>query len=236
MGKKGAVYAGAVAELLDSEAHSDFVVSAAQALGLMGATEYGEQLCTLLQDLSPSIRAAACCALGDLGTRSENAPPGLEAVAFRLTDPHPGVREAAATAVGKMQMEGPRYLDDIVHLLGDRVGAVQAAAVRATAALGPRGQLYFARVARVASAGALVGRLAAIEALGDSESARGYAEDFAELLDDPVAEVRTAALRALAKAGGADAKISLGKVMEACDDAHPAVRAAAFECATALDI
>jgi len=231
MGKEGAAHAEAVAALLDEE-QVEVVAAAVQGLGLMGARDYAERLVELVEDRSPSIRAAACQALGDLSSQLDNSI-GLDHVSIRLADPHPGVREAAVAAIGKVKLEGSRYLDDVVGVFDDKAGVVQAAAVRAVGGLGSRGELYLARVARVAAQGTLAGRLAAIEVLGASALAQDFADDLLELVADPQPEVRVAALRALARAG-ADAQVAIGQVLEARDDAEPAVRFAAEECAVAL--
>merc|ERR1712039_995668 len=159
IGQEGLAYAAQVAEIMDdSDARPEVIAECARALGLMRAEESEERLRTLLENQSPIVREAACFALGSLSLDSENSL-SVDDVAARLWDPHPAVRQAAATAIGHMRFEGSRYLDDLVQLFGDRVAAVQAAAVRAVGCLGYRGQFFASKVAQLAMDGQIASRI-----------------------------------------------------------------------------
>merc|ERR1712151_231143 len=120
MGDEGQAFADDIAKGLGDDMPTEVTVTLVRALGMMGKGP-SNKICEMLQESSAPVREAACFALGEFDKSGDD-------VAGRLTDPHPAVRAAAATALGKMASDGPRHANDIVKLFSDKVAKVQIAA------------------------------------------------------------------------------------------------------------
>mmetsp|Transcript_33849 Transcript_33849/g.95103 ORF Transcript_33849/g.95103 Transcript_33849/m.95103 type:complete len:568 (+) Transcript_33849:65-1768(+) len=233
MGDEGAAFADDIAKQIGGDTPAEATAEFVKALGLMGKPALGhtDKIISLLQETSALVREAACFAIGELA-KAEETVDKATAVTAKLMDVNPSVRKAAVTAIGAMQAEGnPR---DILGMFGDKVPAVQVAAVKAMGAIGERGQVFAAEVCRMAFDTELPVRVAAVTVLGDMD-ARGatFAEDVSALLDADDGAVREAALLALAKMGE-EAKPFLASIKPLCSDPLEYVRAAADECHEAL--
>lgn len=201
-----------------------------RALGSMGsgAAVYVPKLTSMLSDSSGPVRAAACKALGDLAQHTETSSAST-AVAARLQDEHPLVRQDAVRALGCMPSEGPQFADAVAALLRDRVSKVQVAAAEALGCFGLRGQVYAAEVCKLLEADASVRCAAAVVLASMGERGAAFAEEVAELLGDAAGPVRVAGLEALA-AMGEDAMPFLPLISElAARDPLDYVREAAEE-------
>lgn len=214
---------------------SEATACLARALGRMGspACVYVPKLVSLLSQASGPVRAAGCRALGDLASFTETSATA-SAVAARLKDDHPMVRQEAARALGCMSTEGPRFADGVAASLRDRVSKVQVAAAQAMGRFGPRGEVYAAEICRLLEGDASVRVACAGVLAGMGERGAAFAEELSELLTDAAGPVREAGLEALAKMG--ENAIPFLPEIEALatTDALDYVRESAERCAAAL--
>jgi len=204
----GAAFVSQISSLLEAavEEMEESVVIAClvQALGRLGAAAEPQlpRILGLMEYRSPSVRAAACASLGTLGAVADSTEIA-QALARRLKDSHPSVREAAAVAFGCMPREGPQHSDDIAALFKDRVYKVQCAAVRALANFGDRGQMYASEISRMMIRSDGPVRIAAAEVLsGMGSRGAAFAGEVAQLLTDPDCYVRRAGIEGLDRIGG----------------------------------
>ncbi len=188
------------------------------AINSLGHPEHTRRLLPLAQDPDPRVRAAVIDSLGYFA-----APEAEKTILQALTDPTEIVQLAAVKALGVLDTPRAREaLAEVAHSPSDRVRAavmqaialseagrpvleagladsspwVRLYACRGLAVLAPHPQ-SIARLLDVArNDSALHVRLTAIEALGTLGGA-SVQEPLQTLLDDPAADVREAALRAL---------------------------------------
>lgn len=235
LGDEGAAFSNEVNALITEDTPPEASAPLIRALGTMGAVSCEAKIRGLLDETSGPLREAACFALGELALVAEDAD-SAKAVAARLKDCSGLVRQAAATALGKFEKEGPAYAAEVVKLFGDKVGYVKTAAVKAMGSMGMQGQMFATQVARMtfATAAEAPTRVAAVEVLGEmGDRGSAFAEDIVALLEDSEGSVREAALKALSKMGQ-DATPFTSDIAKLCADPLEAVRAAADECNTAL--
>jgi hypothetical protein len=162
-------------------------------LGVFGAGEvYEATVNTLKTDGSAQRRAYAAYALGEF-----LVTPGIAACATALTaDADPGVRSAAASALGRLNDDGAGAL---VTALGDADETVRASAIRAAGRISTFSDvraLTTALTARAADPSALV-RRRAVELLDGMRAKDSVASVIALAKTDPSEDVRIAACHAL---------------------------------------
>lgn len=226
MGDAGAAFSGDIAKGLEGDAPTEVVVCTVKALGLIGKGPEAK-IIDMLKDTAAPVREAACFALGAFDKAGSD-------VAKRLQDPHPGVRAAAASAIGKMKTGGPPLAGEVAKLFSDKVAKVKIAAVKAIGALGKKAEFYATEVCCLASSGETSVRVAALNVLGDmGDHGAALAEDVVGMLGDPEASVREAALKALSKMGD-EALAFISEIKVACCDPLETVRAAADDAAEKL--
>mmetsp|Transcript_34490 Transcript_34490/g.78724 ORF Transcript_34490/g.78724 Transcript_34490/m.78724 type:complete len:385 (-) Transcript_34490:63-1217(-) len=198
MGDDGAKFARDVAANFTDDLPADARACFISALGAMHDAESKENVVSCLEDSSAAVRAAAAEALGEYANSNQSVDIAA-ALAAKLKDAHPSVRQASVKALGKMPIYGRAYTDDILRLLTDRVQSVQISAVHTMAAMGEAGQMYAKQVALLLSSDGLDVRLAAMETLAAMGRRGGaFAEEVADLLEHESAEIRCTAVRTLA--------------------------------------
>jgi HEAT repeat protein len=196
----------------------------ARALGELGDPRASAPLVQELRDASNEVRIATLHSLGQL-----HADGGVDAIALIATDKSPLLRQAAATALGRIG--SPDAVRALVNLLGnaDDAGAgldhspVRDALVASgTAAVAPlQAVLALSPTPAAATSAAWV--------LGEIPSTSSAADILRAMRKGTLPA--PAALHALAGAGGSD---SVAVALEFVDDPSPAVRAEAFRAASAL--
>jgi len=201
----GAPAAGAeralLAALRSPSADARAYAARALATGPAAPEDAVSDLLAALADASADVRAGVALALGNMGAKAR--PAALGALLDRTGDGNPAVRAAAARAVRDL---GPPAPDDRAAVLARLKGTdprVRLAAFEALRALGVT--VAEARefwVPLLAHADPLPRRVA-VEALGAPEFARAALDDLLPRLGDADPEVRAAAARAVARAGGA---------------------------------
>ncbi len=148
-----------------------------------------ERYLNALQSDDEEIRAAAVAALRSMGS------PAVEFLIMALSDPHNGVRIAAAEGIGEIGDESG--VDALILLTGDTEQDVRSAAAAALGrigdarAIGPLIRLFGDGYTQVRSVAA-----AAVAAFGP-----GALEPLEAALDDPVPVVRLTAARAIGLVG-----------------------------------
>ncbi|MBN2450534.1 MAG: HEAT repeat domain-containing protein, partial [Lentisphaeria bacterium] len=166
--------------------------SAGRALQALPVAETTPGLTAMLEKAPPEQRSEVLALLGELGARG-----ALAAVRRQVQAEDAGTRAAAVAAWGAIA--GPESLEDLVALLTDRREGVAEAAGRALGAMsdpGVGGRLAeLARVAQPAAAAAILGTLARRLDTGGADAVAGF-------LTAANADVRRAALEALAVLGG----------------------------------
>ncbi len=151
------------------------------------------RLVELVQDQNPDIRRTAVEALGKIGQ-----PVHASTLTRMLNDPDPHVREASATAVGRLQ-DSPVDQVRLVEALTDSSEAVRSAVARTLGDIGDPQTLgpYLVHFLRE---GNLPARRAAVQALIELDAPLAYAA-LRKAVHDIDAEVRQGAVAALGEAG-----------------------------------
>ena len=121
-----AVTAEAVRLLADQleESNAEARLAIAKVLGSIGREEDAPFVSFLLKDPEPAVRRAAVHALDRLEPKAAAEP-----LRIALADESPGVRLAAAVALGSVASD--ELIDDLAHLVDDGDTQVRAAVVRA---------------------------------------------------------------------------------------------------------
>eukprot|EP00403_Amphidinium_massartii_P017734 CAMPEP_0178412166 /NCGR_PEP_ID=MMETSP0689_2-20121128/21870_1 /TAXON_ID=160604 /ORGANISM="Amphidinium massartii, Strain CS-259" /LENGTH=454 /DNA_ID=CAMNT_0020033395 /DNA_START=71 /DNA_END=1435 /DNA_ORIENTATION=- len=239
MGEEGAAFGAAVAKKITDDLPAEARACLISVVGMMHEPQSQARIFSFLEDSSAPVRAAAAEALGEYASVGETAELA-QAVAAKLKDHHPSVRQAAVAALGRMPTEGRQYTDAIMQLFKDRVQGVQVAAVQAMALMGERGQMYAKQVALLLKSEGLDIRIAAMEVLASmGQRGASFAEEVAELLEDESPDVRCAAVKALGamQAEGAEFRSQImavaaldpeEEVREAADAAVAALKASQY--------
>ncbi|MBM3457606.1 MAG: hypothetical protein FJX77_03610 [Armatimonadetes bacterium] len=163
---------------------------AAQALGLLQASEAAAPVCGLLADPNPRVRSAAVAALLGIGS------PAVPELRRRLTHSNPIVREGAAWAL--IPAEDAGAAEDLLRLLNDASAAVRHAAALAIRPLRNPGALE--ALLRLLEEATPSNRAAAALALGELEAGQAI-QPLLRRLDDSDRETRLAVLFALERIG-----------------------------------
>ena len=143
----------------------------------------------------PSVlRAKAAASLG-----APKNPMAIRPLVEALRDKSPAVRVAAARSLGEIGAAEAR--DPIVAVLGDAQWQVRQTAVEALGQIG--GAETVATLIDVLADADVEVRIAAVASLEKLASPQSVSALFARGLDDPIEEVRTAALAAVARFAGA---------------------------------
>ena len=198
---------------------------AAAALGSVRTAEAAQALARALYDPQPFVRWAAAQALGEVaGRATDRAVPVLVAqqVAEAAAAADPGARAAAADALAAWGRRAP--LEPLLSLVRDSHAPVRAAAARALGLAGNHSpQVVLPSLLRaLEDADPEVRRMAANAIAWCREAAAE--EALVARLSDPVAVVRAASLRALARASCRNHEAG---VLPLLRDADAAVRAEA---------
>lgn len=215
-----------------SDAAPEVRVMACRALGWLRSAAVVEALLGALVDASAAVRQSAAASLAVVGADAVAASaPGLAGVGAalqaRLADGEGTVRAAAAQTLGWLRIEAAAAALRAV-LAGDTDDAVRAQAARALGRLGD-GAAIEALVGALGSKHAglrhqAARSLAVLAPVATPATAASIAAALRERLTDPDAEVRIAALHALAALSAEEAR---APAVAALGDANPGVRAAA---------
>lgn len=201
------------------------IIAAATALGAIGDRRAFTPLLAVLDHEEASVRQAVVAALNSIGH-----PKMEEAVAARLSDPSPRVRESAARIAGYFGYLS--CLRQVVELCDDPEEMVRRAAVEHLACYDQRpawSKIYETlQVDRSPSV-----RAAAARALGRSSSVEAVAA-LINVSQDRNLWVRYFAIRSLGRQGVAHANAIACLAECATRDDAPPVRIAAIESLTAL--
>jgi len=199
-----AAAAGAIGLLSDCEPLACH--AALLALGKMGddGRAYAEVIAGQLSHSDLACRLAAIQALSELGASSQAACLGELS-----SDSNMGVRQAAVSALAKMEAEGAAQA---VRFMKDDDPAVRQAAVKVFSPLHSKLAADLARpYTEVVACSLLDGdwrvRLAAVVALGDLHAAE-YLEQIEALRTDDDNQVRRSAVTALVKCGAQAAHVA----------------------------
>jgi HEAT repeat protein len=185
--------ASAVTALLGAASEESVEPFAQQALVLIGPPAV-EVLLAEFSGLGEGPRRIACLVLGEVGR-----PAAAGALNTSTEDASPGIRAAAATALGQLEAIG--YLPSLTALLDDPAQEVQDAAVRAIVRLSKQhGPEVLERIIPVAGAGKEAIRANAVRVLGEMASEGGL-ERISLSAKDESPVVRQAALVALGRIG-----------------------------------
>lgn len=227
LGAEGHKHAPQVAQLLSAE-HHDVRLSAATALGKMGAegAKQAHKLDPLFTDRSPYVRAAAVVATGEFMKAMGDSATHWGKVETALQDRSPIVRCAGLRVIGLL--EGKEMAEKLADALNDRIPSVQITSMNALHSCGLRGQMYAPAVCRLLQHHDANVRKAAIEALCHmGPRGHAFADEVSVLVtQDPIGELRVAAISALAEMGE-DGKEHKEEVTRAKSDVLEAVRKAA---------
>lgn len=197
MGEKAGVDTEPILDLLDDDVYL-IRAKALDALGIMKANDMADQMSDLLADSTPSVRAAACSAIGRLGEDGGDLAPKL--YKRLVKDGANIVRAAAAEALGHMGEYGRAYAGIIASMLqeGEPDYGVRCAMLSALGEFGPYGAAFAEEVADYLHDAAPPVRAAAARALGNmGGDAAAYAGMISGLSYDAIPEVASAAKEAL---------------------------------------
>jgi HEAT repeat protein len=200
----------AVAPLLyDRDTHTREIAAwwlRRRIFGVFGAGEvYESTLTALKSDPNPTRRAYAAYALGEF-----LIAPGVTACAQAIaTDTDPGVRAAAASALGRLNDDGAGALS---KALGDGDGTVKLAALRSAGRINTFSDV--ASVANLAGDGDQNVRRKAVEVLDGLGAKDSVASVVMLAKSDPSDEVRLAACHALGTFGDASARATLENIAQ----------------------
>mmetsp|Transcript_98770 Transcript_98770/g.171161 ORF Transcript_98770/g.171161 Transcript_98770/m.171161 type:complete len:566 (+) Transcript_98770:71-1768(+) len=184
-----------IAELL-TESMYLLKVQACKTLGAIDAEDSAEAIKDVLEDKSPSVRAAAATALGQLGS----AGAVYSSDVFKLLkSPLKQVRVAAISSLGNMEEIGECYAGPIATFLEDDSLQVRCASIEALGKLGSKGAAYAEEISMFLEDPASMARSASVKALGQMGSeAAPYHFKMLALTEDPlVAEVAKEAMESL---------------------------------------
>ncbi len=202
-------------------------VAAAEAIGLVGpaAAPVAEDLIALLKDTDETVRCRAAEALGRVADAAT-----VPALVAELDAPSPGVRAAAARALGAFGPSAGPAAPALVRLLQDPEESVRQAAGEAVGRVGPLPEEATATLAEgLASSDTLV-RAQTAEAIGAiGESAADAAPALAEALSNGTDHVRAKAAEALGKIGESAAEVAVPVLVRALRDKDNWVSALAAE-------
>jgi len=232
--------AGAVAKAMGASTDYETQAACASALGKMGkeGAKFEDSLIPLLDDVHPMVAAASCTALGSISLCTSANPAAAEKVVECLKNAHPGVRGAAAKALGNMGDEAIPYIEDIFKCFGDATPYVRASAVEAVATIGELGQMYASEVCRLMFDPQVKVRLAAVNGLQKmGERGAGFAEEVVSLLSDGVPEVRSSAIKTLELFGNDMIYPFVQAIQEVAEgDPSPEVQEAASALASTITV
>jgi len=216
LGASGYVMAiGPLTEALNAE-DARVRCAVAKALGRLAAGEATDALIEYLADKDKAVRLAAAWALGRI-----RSPKAVKVLLAALDDADSGVGGAAADALGRIGLPAVAPLIELI--------------ARSEAPLNHRAGDALWRVRDPAARGALVAALKhkaptvrqwAAATLGTRREARAIGPLLA-LLDDPVADVRSSAARALGRIEDDEHRACKRLIGVLAGDADPHVRAAA---------
>lgn len=208
----------AVAPLIyDHDAHTREIAAwwlRRRMFGVFGPGEvYQQTLGTLQSDPNPTKRAYAAYAIGEF---LESAGVAAEAAAI-ANDADPGVRAAAASALGRLNDEGT---GSISKALGDTDTGVKMAALSSAGRINTFAD--FGSVTKLLGDGDASVRRRAAEVLDQMGSKDSVGALVAMAQNDPDANARGAACHALGTIGDASAKTALTSI--AANDSDSLVR------------
>lgn len=168
-------------------------------------------LLVLSRDADGAVRAAAFESLGML-----QASEGASILVEAFDDPHPGARQAAVLAFGRIAPE--QSVGAITALLGDSRPEMRFSAVWTLSSLGPT---HSAAIAGALNDEDPEVRVLAAQCLGDLEAA-DHADAISALLDDAFEGARFAGASALAALGDPRGAPTLRAALSRPDRAFPA--------------
>eukprot|EP00746_Dinoflagellata_sp_MGD_P088207 gnl/MRDRNA2_/MRDRNA2_34924_c0_seq1.p1 gnl/MRDRNA2_/MRDRNA2_34924_c0~~gnl/MRDRNA2_/MRDRNA2_34924_c0_seq1.p1 ORF type:complete len:2021 (+),score=473.89 gnl/MRDRNA2_/MRDRNA2_34924_c0_seq1:841-6063(+) len=210
LGEVGKQYAQDLAELLlDPEAE---VIEAA-SLSLNGMGDAGAEACkNLLQDPAPSVRRSGAHQLGVMGKPGRKYADLLASLLTGDVSDYPkdgneGVREAAVTALGKMEEKCIEHIDAVGATVRDEEPQVCVAAVTVLSSKGTAAHKFASDISKLLSCfDHPEAQKAAEEALPHLGQAGAAAAG--ELLKDPDQRVRTLARTVLNRTGIHGARVA----------------------------
>jgi uncharacterized protein (TIGR02996 family) len=216
----GSTMQSPIPALIESLTKARRVIAVRQACARIGAPIV-PALVELFGHETPSVRWQAGQCLRKIGKAARAAVPALLAA---LKDPDRSVREVVVKALKDIKPAQETDTDPLRDALNDedhnvrRVASQVLGSMRASTDVAQqlRGQLRSTDPGKRASA------IEALAALGVPDAV----PRFAAMLDDPVASIRSAAVRALGQVKVAGA---IGPLCRALKDADPAVRESAAE-------
>mmetsp|Transcript_92756 Transcript_92756/g.167613 ORF Transcript_92756/g.167613 Transcript_92756/m.167613 type:complete len:525 (+) Transcript_92756:164-1738(+) len=213
--------ASRIAKKLEEPALRYAAVCALASLGASIVEKYIDEIAPCLQDKDSLTRLAAATALGVASAAVLGAASGAPRIAELLKNQDPGVRCAAALALGKLGHEASSYAADIAVLLDDDIEdssesylTIGGGSLRSPATL---------RRPKCAA-------LAALGLLG----AERYASSISDALTDKSYEVKLCALDSLTQLGAAGRRMSSAVGNLLADDLY-VVRVKACQCLAALE-
>jgi HEAT repeat protein len=193
---------------------------AARSLAKIGQASLPD-LITVLQDETNSARGLAIYALGLVGSEAQPAIPALMPL---LTHPNEQLRGSTAYTLTRLGPEAVLTLIDVAAH-GSPEARVAAAKVLRQLVSSPESPLLTVR--KLAANENPVTRRRAMQALGDLQPATALSvKTLMAALDDPVLEVRLAAIRALENIG-AKAGMALPELNRLAGDKEELVQSAA---------
>eukprot|EP00442_Polarella_glacialis_P009183 CAMPEP_0115089766 /NCGR_PEP_ID=MMETSP0227-20121206/24933_1 /TAXON_ID=89957 /ORGANISM="Polarella glacialis, Strain CCMP 1383" /LENGTH=509 /DNA_ID=CAMNT_0002480591 /DNA_START=91 /DNA_END=1620 /DNA_ORIENTATION=+ len=213
--------ASRIAKKLEEPALRYAAVCALASLGASIVEKYIDEIAPCLQDKDSLTRLAAATALGVASAAVLGAASGAPRIAELLKNQDPGVRCAAALALGKLGHEASSYAADIAVLLDDDIEdssesylTIGGGSLRSPATL---------RRPKCAA-------LAALGLLG----AERYASSISDALTDKSYEVKLCALDSMTQLGAAGRRMSSAVGNLLADDLY-VVRVKACQCLAALE-